>query len=96
MTASKAHILSRLKKDILLMQGFKPLGTIEENAALSIIRHAFPGAAFPLGAVHEFFCNGMEDAAASAGFVAGLVSSIMKTGAPSVWISPSKNIFRRR
>src|SRR4030095_166119 len=49
--------------------------------------------AFPVGAIHEFFSSGNEDSAASYGFIAGIMSSLMKSGAPSIWVSSSASIF---
>lgn len=93
MQEAKAHIISQLQKEILLMQGFKPANGAVSDAGLDLIKEAFPCAAFPQAAVHELFSTGLEDCAATSGFVAAIVSSLMKTGAPSVWISTSKNIF---
>jgi protein ImuA len=91
--ATKAHIISELKKDILLLQGFKPINAETNDAGLGIIKQAFPNSTFPLGAVHEFFCTDSESNSASYGFIAGIVSSLMKTNTPSIWISSSKLIF---
>jgi protein ImuA len=91
--SSKAHIISQLQKDILLLQGFKPCGIEGNDAGLSIIEEAFPNSNFPIGAVHEFLSTGSEDNSASYGFISGIVSSLMKTNTPSIWISSSKLIF---
>lgn len=93
MSALKAHIISRLQKDILLLQGFKPLHAEVNDAGLHIIRQAFPNSSFPLGAIHEFFCNDAKTSSASCGFIAGILSFLMKTGAPSVWVSATENIY---
>jgi protein ImuA len=89
----KANIISQLQKDILLLQGFKPSNANGNDAGLGIIKQAFPNTTFPLGAIHEFFSTGNEDNSASFGFIAGILSSLMKSGAPSVWVSSSKAIF---
>ena len=93
MQEPKAHIISQLQKDIFLLQGFKPATTETSDAGLGLIKEAFPCSTFPQAAIHELFCTGPEDSAASGGFIAGIVSTLMKNGAPSVWISASKNIF---
>jgi protein ImuA len=93
MSDAKTNIISGLQKDILLMQGFKPANTQNNTAALDLIKQAFPCSVFPLAAVHEFFCTCVEETAATGGFIAGIISSLMKTGTPSVWISSTKNIF---
>ena len=94
MESSKAHIIAQLQKDILPLQGYKPLaGNTGFDGGLGFIKNAFPNASFPLGAIHEFFCTGMEDMSASGGFIAGILSSIMQGEGISVWISSSQMIF---
>jgi protein ImuA len=93
MLNARSNIISQLQKDILLLQGFKPLNADGNDAGLEIIKEAFPSCAFPLGAIHEFFSTGYEDSSASFGLISGMLSSLMKSGAPSVWISPSKLIY---
>ncbi len=94
MESTKAHIIAQLQKDILPLQGFKPVaGHTGFDGGLGLIKHAFPNASFPLGAIHEFFCNGTEDVSASAGFISGILSSIMRSGGVSLWISSSRMIF---
>ena len=89
----KTDIIARLQKDILLLQGFKPAAGGHTDAGLKSINYVFPNNTFPLAAVHEFFTNHPEDIAASCGFISGITASLMKTGAPCVWVSSSKNIF---
>ena len=94
METSKAHIIAQLQKDILPLQGYNPVATnIVFDAGLGFIKHAFPNASFPLGAIHEFFCTGPEDVSATGGFVAGILSSIMVKGGVSVLVSSSRKIF---
>lgn len=93
MQTAKAHIISQLQKDILLLEGFKPSSAQTNDAGLGILKDAFPGKTFPLGAVHEFLCASMEEGTAASGFIAALLSSILKTGAPSVWITSVKQVF---
>ncbi len=94
METTKAHIFAQLQKDILPLQGYKPVaGNIGFDGGLGFIKHAFPHASFPLGAIHEFFCSETEDVSASGGFIAGIVSAIMRRGGVSIWISSSQKIF---
>jgi protein ImuA len=94
MLNAKANIIAQLQKEILPLQGYKPMANNSAfDVGLGSIKYAFPNASFPLGAVHEFFCNGEEDKSASSGFIAGILSSIMKSGAASLWISSSQLIF---
>lgn len=94
MQTSKAHIIAQLQREILPLQGYKPVaGNVGFDAGLGVIKEAFPNASFPLGAVHEFLCRGTEDVSATGGFIAGIVSSIMRKGGVSIWISPYGMIF---
>ena len=94
MQATKADIISQLQRDILPLQGYKPIAdNIGFDAGLGYIKEAFPNASFPLGAMHEFFCSGIEDVSASSGFITGIVSAIMQRGGVSIWISSSRMIF---
>lgn len=90
---NKANIISQLQKDILLLQGFKPSAIEGNDGGLGLIKHAFPNSMFPTGAVHEFISATHEAATASFGFISGIVSSLMKSGAPSVWISDKRSAF---
>ena len=90
----KAHIIAQLQKDILPLQGFKLVaGNIGFDGGLGFIKGAFPNASFPLGAIHEFLCEGEEDVSATGGFVSGVVSAIMQRGGVSLWICSSQMIF---
>jgi len=94
MNTSKAVIIDQLRKDLLPLQGFKT--TLQDalpDTGLGPIKYAFPNAVFPLGAVHEFFYASPEDAAATAGFVAGVLSSLMRSRGAVIWISATRSIF---
>jgi protein ImuA len=94
MNGTRADIIARLQKEILPLQGLRPaLSNTALNAALGPVKFAFPGASFPLGAIHEFISYCMEDAAATGGFVGGLLSSIIKNDGVIIWISAARNIF---
>jgi len=94
MTGSKADIIAQLRRDIISLQGLK---TVTKNTAANAlpgpIQNAFPNASFPLGAIHEFISTGMEDAAATSGFVAGLIASMMQANGALIWISACRTIF---
>lgn len=93
MRAEKATIISQLQKDILLLQGFKPANGDGVDIGLGPITEAFPNATFPLGAIHEFLSGGHEMAAASSGFIAGLLAPLMGSGGTSLWISASRKLL---
>jgi hypothetical protein len=60
MPALKADIITQLKKDILALQGYRPLLHQHSQIELGTINHAFPDSQFPLGVNHEFICNNNE------------------------------------
>ena len=93
MPALKADIITQLKKDILALQGFRPLLHQDSRIELGTINHSFPNSQFPLGVNHEFICNNNESLTASSGFIAGILSSLLKKGGATVWISSSHTIF---
>ncbi|MBB5440597.1 protein ImuA [Pedobacter sp. AK017] len=91
---AKKEILIRLQQDILLWQGFKPQAAGKgERVGLGEIEQAFPGGVFPKTAIHEFITVLPEDAAASDGFIAGLLAILMQDGAACVWVSTSRRLF---
>ena len=94
MSSSKAHIIAQLEKEILPLQGFKPMSKDKGvDIELGPINTAFPNEIFPLGAIHEFICAATEDISASCGFIAGILSSLMRCGGACLWISSSQTIF---
>jgi protein ImuA len=93
MTGTKADIIAQLQKDILPLQGFKTSNNIVVNAGYGPIKNAFPYASFSPGTVHEFIYTRAEDAAATGGFVAAVLSSLMRSKGVGIWISSSRLIF---
>jgi len=94
MAPAKEKIIEQLRKDILPMQGYgsRRNGSISD-LELGPIKESFPGASFPLAAIHEFFCMKGEDVVASSGFIAGILSPLMQKGGVCLWISNSRKIF---
>ena len=91
---AKREIISKLKKEILLLQGFKPASTgTFQGIGLGPLEAAFPNAVFPIGVIHEFLCFSPEHTAASGGFIAGLLKSLMHKGSVCLWISASRKLF---
>jgi protein ImuA len=93
MPALKADIITQLKKDILALQGFRPLLHAQHVIFPGTINHSFPGSQFPLGVNHEFICTNNESLTASSGFIAGVLSSLLQKGGTTLWISSSQIIF---
>jgi protein ImuA len=94
MPAPKKDIIDQLKKDILSLGGYKRVaGDHTVNTGLQKIAEVFPNACFPIGAIHEFISTGSETAAATNGFIAGLLSGLMKNGGVCVWIGTECTVF---
>lgn len=94
MHTAKANILTQLQKEILPLQGFKTvMNNTVTDTGLGPIKNAFPNASFPLGAIHEFICTGAEAAAATCGFVSGLLSSLICNNSAAIWICTERTVF---
>ncbi len=94
MQGVKTDIITRLKMDILPLEGLRVVHTGDNPfPGLGVLNNAFPQGSFPLGAVHEFVSEGVESAAATAGFISGLLGSLMNKGGAAVWIGSSRTLF---
>ena len=93
MPVKKADIIAELQTDILRFEGFKPSGDHAVDLGLGPISNAFQNSTFPLGAVHEFLSAKVEDAAATSGFITGLLAPLMRNSGTALWISSSRTIF---
>ncbi|SDX00159.1 protein ImuA [Hydrobacter penzbergensis] len=94
MLTKKADKFSQLRNDILIRQGLKKAaGTVSMDMELGAINDSFPDGCFPLSAVHEFCCVSAEDKTVTTGFIARLLSSLMKRGGITLWLSPARMLF---
>jgi protein ImuA len=94
MTASKEDMITKLRRDILAWEGFRPPQPGEAgNFGLGPVELAFPNGVFPTGAIHEFISLCPEDTAASVAFIAGLVKTLLEHGGACLWISWSRRIY---
>ena len=94
MLSAKSDIISRLKREILPLEG---LGDHRPELAmgpgLDFMSESFPRGRFPLGVVHELISEGEESAASTAGFISGILSGLMKNGGVAVWIGNAPILF---
>ena len=92
--AFKESTIAQLQRDILPLQGFKTLATDNNiNLGFRPIENAFPNAGFPVGCTHEFLVASQTDQAATNGFIAVLLSKLMKFHGAAMWISTSRTLF---
>ena len=94
MADAKRELIERLQKDILQWEGYRPpaAGT-GDLVGLVPVEAAFPNGIFPVGAVHELVCANAGQAAASEGFVGGLLSVLMQNGGACLWVGLSQSVF---
>lgn len=94
MLEDKKDIVRRLRQEILPLQGMGK-GTLQLSGKIGLgpIEAAFPNACFPTAAVHEFLYTCPENAAASAGFVSGLMTMLMQENGVCIWISAGRTLF---
>jgi protein ImuA len=90
---SKKEVINQLRKEILLLQGFKPDPAGSQSIGLGPIETAFPNGVFPKAAIHEMLITMPEQAAACGGFLAGLLNILMKNNGVCLWISKSRCLF---
>ncbi|MCX2574151.1 ImuA family protein [Pedobacter sandarakinus] len=94
MTAEKQEILAKLKQQLLGVHLLNPSSSnSKEDFGLAEIEHCFPGKVFPTGTVHEFLADNQEEAAASEGFIAGILAKLMQHGNCCLWISRNRKLF---
>jgi len=94
MPENKKDIISRLQKDILLWQGFTPpMAGKARGIGLGPLELAFPNHVFPTGNIHEMLCPTPEHAAATSGFISGILTSLMQNGGACLWVSTSRKLF---
>ena len=93
MRTDKQNIIDQLRKEILLLEGFKPVNTDGNRVSgLKTIEAAFPNQTFPTGTIHEFVAAG-EQSSACLGFMSALLGSLVKDNGICLWISTSRQLF---
>jgi protein ImuA len=90
---SKEDIVRQLRKDLLLLQGFRSSPANAVDVGLGPITQAFPNQVFPTGAIHELISTSTENAVASVGFMSCIAGRLMTTGAPCVWVAAERQVF---
>lgn len=89
----KSILIADLQQQILRWQGFKQIEKKDYGVGLGELEKAFPGHVFPVGTLHEFMSESMEEEATSSGFISGLLSFLMQKGGVGLWISSSNQLF---
>ncbi|MFD2969075.1 ImuA family protein [Sphingobacterium bambusae] len=90
---NKQKTITDLQRQILAWQGFKEPNGQSASLGLGELEQAFPGNVFPVGVIHEFVTSCAEEEAASTGFIAGLLSELMRKGGAALWIGNTQELF---
>lgn len=90
----KKEVIRQLREKIMTMEGFSSgMEGQRLDFGLGSMNAAFPGSTFPTGTVHEFVSSTEACAAASNGFLSGLLHVLMKKGGSCLWISKRRKLF---
>ena len=89
---NKQKIVEQLRQQLLHMQGNgHPTGQ-GCPMGLGPIERAFPHGVFPTACIHEFVTFNAEEAAATSGFVSGLLARMVAQGGTCLWIGASPRL----
>jgi len=92
--ADKKELIRGLQQQILSMQGcHSVLDNSIPITGLGSLSRAFPQNTFPLGVVHEFLSYSSPDAAATNGFITGIVGQLVRQSGACLWISTRRTVF---
>jgi len=93
-SAEKNEVIEQLQREIRSLQGFKRApGSLYVRTGLPALDMAFPERTFPVGAVHEFISPASEEAAATNGFIAGILTQLMAKQGACLWVSARRTLF---
>lgn len=94
MQTNQKEKIDLLRKEILCLQGLgvKP-GHEQPRVALGPILKNMPGGVFPTGAIHEFISPTLAASAATTGFIAALLNTLMKHNPCCIWVSLYRKVF---
>lgn len=90
---NKREVISQLQQKMLHWQGYQATAAHTVRMGLGPVEQAFPNGVFPAGSIHEFIAAAPEQAAASSGFIGGLLARLMRQEGVCLWISASRTLF---
>ena len=83
----------QLQQEVLSLQGIKRPKEEQRSLTFGQLETAFYGKTFPVGFMHEFISSKPESAAATTGFMTGLLSKITGPKGMCIWISTRRTIY---
>jgi protein ImuA len=91
--AEKLAIARQLQAEINALQGIGKLSHEYADDQLAPFSAVFPNNMFPTGAIHEFISYDIVQAAATTGFVSGIISKLSKEGGLCLWVAGGGKIY---
>lgn len=88
-TDNKQEIVAQLREQLLRMQGDGQQAGLGCRMGLDPIERVFPNGIFPTACIHEFVTATAEEAAATTGFVSGLLARMTAEEGTCLWIGTS-------
>ncbi len=89
-----AAAMTALRQEIRRIEGFKnPSGRGALRFGIPEIDNALPEKSFPLGVTHEFISQHAEETAATAGFLSGILSLLLRESGSIAWIGSRKTFY---
>jgi protein ImuA len=94
-SSATSATLNALRQEIRRLEGFRGMTTTGTPLRFGIpdIDNALPEKSFPLGVTHEFISESLEEAAATTGFLSGLLALMTKGTGTIAWICRERNIY---
>lgn len=96
LSSQKVSVIRQLQREILSPQGGTARGERRSvHIGLGAIEAAFPQYSFPTAAVHEFISGDKTTAAATSGFMCGLLQQLAagEPGSACIWVSTQHTIY---
>ena len=85
--------IQQLRRELLLMEGYKPPETGAPDIPIGPLAEAFPNRRFPTGKLHEFIAATPPQTAATGGLICVLAGALMSKGGEAIWITKKRRIF---
>lgn len=91
--ATKEEIVNELRKELLLLQGFKTASSEQVKVDLGGMNACFPNGIFPSAGIHEIISQSTTDRPACSGFISAIAGMLMKNSGPGIWIYTEQRIY---
>ncbi|MFL5765668.1 MAG: ImuA family protein [Bacteroidia bacterium] len=79
-------VIEDLQRQIMQLQGNRPVPDHQSNLSLGAIESSFPGNIFPKAAIHELISLSAENAACTSGFISVILGKLLQQNGFCAWI----------